>query len=106
MQIVNDQPYSHNFRCTTSRNTIYYSHMKPNSTWYANLQRIRILMMSVISAHVFDMQALAKGPPCQNHIFLARPESSCTLAETRPEQRVGKGGGGLSHMFCLLKRKH
>ena len=23
--------------------------MKPNSTWYANLQRIRILMMSVIS---------------------------------------------------------
>ena len=25
--------------------------MKPNSTWYANLQRIRILMMSVISGH-------------------------------------------------------
>ena len=26
--------------------------MKRNSTWYANLQRIRILMMSVISGHV------------------------------------------------------
>ena len=25
--------------------------MKPNSTWYANSQRIRILMMSVISGH-------------------------------------------------------
>ena len=25
--------------------------MKPNSTWYANLQRIRILMMFVISGH-------------------------------------------------------
>ena len=25
--------------------------MKPNSTWYANLQRIRILMMPVISGH-------------------------------------------------------
>ena len=27
------------------------SQMKPNSTWYANSQRIRILMMSVISGH-------------------------------------------------------
>ena len=25
--------------------------MKPNSTWYANSQRTRILMMSVISGH-------------------------------------------------------
>ena len=25
--------------------------MKPNSTWYANSQRVRILMMSVISGH-------------------------------------------------------
>ena len=27
--------------------------MKPNSTWYANSQRVRILMMSVISGHVY-----------------------------------------------------
>ena len=27
--------------------------MKPSSTWYANSQRIRILMMSVISGHVY-----------------------------------------------------
>ena len=25
--------------------------MKPNSTWHANSQRVRILMMSVISGH-------------------------------------------------------
>ena len=25
--------------------------MKPDSTWYANSQRIRILMMSIISGH-------------------------------------------------------
>ena len=25
--------------------------MKPNSTWYANSQRIRVLMISVISGH-------------------------------------------------------
>ena len=25
--------------------------MKPNSTWYANSQRIKILMMSIISGH-------------------------------------------------------
>ena len=25
--------------------------MQPNATWYANSQRIRILMMSVISGH-------------------------------------------------------
>ena len=37
---------------TTSRNTIENSQMKPNSTWYANSQPIRILMMSVISGHV------------------------------------------------------
>ena len=32
--------------------------MKPNSTWYANLQRIRILMMSVISGHVLSQTEL------------------------------------------------
>ena len=32
--------------------------MKPNSTWYANSQRIRILMMSVISGHVLSQTEL------------------------------------------------
>ena len=40
--------------------------MKPNSTWYANSQRIRILMMSVISGRaeymmVGSRQKLGKG---------------------------------------------
>ena len=37
----------------------------------------------------------AKGPPCPNHIFLARPQSSCTLEGKRPAEHVQKWGGGM-----------
>ena len=39
--------------------------MKPNSTWYASSQRIRISMMSVISGHV-DIRKL-RSPKEENH---------------------------------------
>ena len=35
--------------------------MKPNSTWYANLQQITILMMSVISDHDAICNTLPDG---------------------------------------------
>ena len=58
--------------------------MKPNSTWYANSQRIRILMMSVISghglylmrvtydsifSHTYNLMALEPNPPCQHSLW-------------------------------------
>ena len=40
--------------------------MKPNSTWYENSQRIRILVMYVISGHDFVTQVIV---PYERHLF-------------------------------------
>ena len=34
--------------------------MKPNSAWHANSQRIKILMMSVISGHVLKIPSIIR----------------------------------------------
>ena len=44
--------------------------MKPNSTWYANSQRIRILMMSVISGHVQSGRSKLDNWGADIHIYV------------------------------------
>ena len=47
--------------------------MKPNSTWYANSQRIGILMLSVISGHVKNIQFKKKAIGQNTNIIINAP---------------------------------
>ena len=48
---------------------------------------------------VISLTGFGQRAPCLNHIFLAHPQSSCTLEGKRPAEHVQKwgGGGGLGH---------
>ena len=60
--------------------------MKPNSAWYANSQRIRILIMSVISGHEHRRVPRTVIDPCSRNfnMRIISIQLGTELSETGP----------------------